>query len=121
MNRASGTWLTDRSRLSRPELVTSALAVLISSTGYALGQHAYLARGVVGDLVGLGLLSAVAAATGRRLIHEALLCLALIGVVLLLEPDWPLRSPDALWWSLFVVALGGYVVLRNHTTTRRAA
>lgn len=99
-------------------MVTSAIAVVVSSTAYFLGQHAYLARGVVGDLVGLGVLSAVAAVTGRRLKHEAILCLALIGAVLLLEPDWPLRSPDALWWSIFVVALGGYVVLRNHTPKR---
>ncbi len=49
---------TRRFALSRGELGTTAVAVVVSTTGYLLGGGTYLARGVVGDLVGLGLLAA---------------------------------------------------------------
>jgi len=53
---------TRRFALSRSELGTTASAVVVSTTGYLLGGGPYLARGVVGDLLGLGLLAAVGVA-----------------------------------------------------------
>lgn len=100
-------------RLSRAEAVTTGVAVVASSTGYVLGGHAYLARGVVGDLVGFAVLLAVLLLTGRRLRHEALLCLALIGGVLLLDPQWPLRVGDGWWWAAWSAGLTAYLVPRQ--------
>ncbi|MEX2290360.1 MAG: hypothetical protein WD794_08555 [Mycobacteriales bacterium] len=73
----------------------------------------YLARGVVGDLAGFLLLGVAGVALGARLKHEALLCLALIGVVLLLDPQWPLRLSEPLWWGLFTIGLAAYVAVRR--------
>ncbi len=73
----------------------------------------YLARGVVGDLTGFLLLGVAGAAVGARLKHEAIVCLALIGVVLLLDPQWPLRLSEPLWWGLFTIGLAAYVAVRR--------
>ena len=106
--------MTRRFALSREEVLTTAVAVVVSTAAYLAGGSDYLARGVVGDLVGLAILSAVAVVRRRRLRHEALLCLACIGAVVALSPDWPPRVlPEAAWWAVFVVALSGYLLLRR--------
>jgi len=104
---------TRRFALSRSELGTTAVAVVVSTTGYLLGGGTYLARGVVGDLVGFGLLAAVAVVRSARVRHEALICLAGIGTVVLAAPQWPLRVPQGGWWTAFSVGLGAYVLLRR--------
>jgi hypothetical protein len=104
---------TTRRGLDRSELVTTAAAVVISSSLYIAKGHPYLARGVVGDLVGLGLLSLVVLWERRRLRHEALLCLFCIGVVHALDPYWPLRLPGLLWWSAVTAGLAAYVAVRH--------
>ena len=103
--------LTAQRGLERSELVTTVAAFVLSSALYARWRHPYLARGVVGDLVGLTLLSLVAA-RGVRLRHEALVCLASIAVVLAVDPQWPLAIPGAVWWGAVVMAVAGYLVVR---------
>jgi hypothetical protein len=60
---------TTRLGLDRTELVTTAVAVAVSSSLYIAQGHPYLARGVVGDLVGLAVLSGVVIRWRRRLRH----------------------------------------------------
>jgi len=91
--------------------VTTVAAFAISSALYVRWRHPYLARGVVGDIVGLSLLSLVA--TRRvRVRHEALACLGSIAVVLTIDPEWPLSIPDGAWWLAVVAAVAGYLVIR---------
>lgn len=97
--------------LSRAELATTAVAAVVSTALYLAPVDGYLARGVVGDLGGFGVLAAVTA-TGRRARHEALVCLAGIGVLLALSPSWPLQVRDAVWWGAFAAGLGVYLTLR---------
>lgn len=104
---------TRRFRLSAAEWVTTAAAAALSSAGYVLGGNAYLARGVVGDLAGFVVLGTLATVLGRRLRHEALLCLASIGAVLALAPQWPLRVHESVWWALFAVGLLSYLAVRR--------
>ena len=104
---------TRRFALSRPEAVSTTVAGVASTTAYLAAGHPYLARGVVGDLLGFAVLALVALKTGRRLRHEAALCLVLIGAVLVLHPAWPLRVGDAMWWLLFFAALLPYVGVRR--------
>jgi hypothetical protein len=96
--------------------VTTVAAFVISSACYLRWRHPYLARGVVGDLVGLALLSGVAW-TGRRLRHEALVCLLSIAVVLAVDPEWPLAVADIVWWLAVVVAVAGYLAVRLRVGT----
>ncbi len=103
--------LTARRGLDRSEWVTTGAAFVISSACYLRWRHPYLARGVVGDLVGLALLSLVAW-TRRRLRHEALVCLASIAVVHVIDPDWPLAISDLFWWLAVVLAVAGYLAVR---------
>jgi hypothetical protein len=104
---------TTRWGLDRAELITTGLAVAISSGLFIAWGHPYLARGVVGDLIGLGLLSLVVLRGGRRLRHEALLCLACIGAVLAVDPRWPLRVSSIVWWSAVTVGVAAYLALRR--------
>ena len=101
---------TRRFALSPSELGTTAVAVVVSTTGYLLGGGTYLARGVVGDLAGFGLLAAVGVARSARARHEALVCLAGIGIVVLAAPQW---VPQGGGWAAFSVGLGAYVLLRR--------
>ena len=105
--------LTRRFALSRVEWATTATAVLVSGGAYARGGPDYLARGVVGDLAGLAVLAAVGLRARARVRHEALVCLAGIGVVVLAGPGWPLALPSALWWAAFVDGLVAYLVVRR--------
>ena len=109
---------TRRWGLSRAEWATTALAAVLSSTGYVLGGLPYLSRGVLGDLAGFAVLAVVAAARRERLRHEALLCLALIGVVLALDPQWPLEVREAVWWPVFAAGLLAYLAARRAVTDR---
>lgn len=104
---------TTRAGLDRAELVTTSLAVAVSSGLFIAQGHPYLARGVVGDLVGLAVLSIAVVQRRRRLRHEALLCLCCIGAVLILDPGWPLRLPGLLWWSAVAAAVAIYLVVRS--------
>ncbi|GAC1439863.1 MAG: hypothetical protein NVS3B26_20130 [Mycobacteriales bacterium] len=106
--------LTTRSfGLGRAESITTATAGVVSTSAYLSYGHPYLARGVVGDLLGFLVLAVVALAARRRLRHEAALCLLLIGAVVLVHPSWPLRVSDAVWWLLFFGGLVPYVGLRR--------
>lgn len=97
--------------LSAAELVTTLVAIVVSSTLYLTHGHNYLARGIVGDLCGFVVLAAITV-TGRRARHEALACLVGIGILLLLAPDWPLRLSWAAWWGVFAAGLGLYLLAR---------
>jgi hypothetical protein len=96
--------------------VTTVAAFVISTACYLRWRHPYLARGVVGDLVGLALLTLVAW-TRRRLRHEALVCLGSIAVVVVIDPEWPLAIPDIVWWLAVVMAVAGYLAVRLRVGT----
>lgn len=104
---------TRRFALSRAEYATTAVAAVVSSSAYVTGGFPYLARGVVGDLAGFLVLGVAGLAAGARVRHEAAVCLALIGAVLLLDPHWPLQLAEPFWWALFGAGLVGYVVVRR--------
>jgi hypothetical protein len=104
---------THRWGLERAEAMTTSAAFVLSTVLYLHYGHAYLARGVLGDLVGFGLLTAVLAVRRCRLRHEALACFVAILVVLRLDPQWPLRASSATWWLVFAVAMSGFLLLRR--------
>lgn len=105
--------LTRRFALSKAECVTTATAAVVSSAAYVAAGLPYLSRGVVGDLTGFAILATAGAAKGARLQHEAAICLVLIGGVLVLDPEWPLRVREPYWWALFSTGLTTYVLLRR--------
>lgn len=98
--------------LDRAELVSTAVAVVVSTTLFLVVGEPYLARGVVGDLLGFVVLSVPLVAAGRRLRHEAMICLAGIGLVHATGADWPLRWDSATHWTAFTLGLAGYLALR---------
>lgn len=104
---------TRRFALSRAEYATTAAAAVVSSTAYLAGGFPYLARGVVGDLTGFVVLGAAGLAAAARVRHEAAVCLVMIGGVVLLDPDWPLRVSEPLWWAAFTAGLTAYVIVRR--------
>ncbi|CAN5129591.1 hypothetical protein BH20ACT5_BH20ACT5_04320 [soil metagenome] len=106
-------------RLSRGELGTTAAATAVSVALYVRYGHPYLARGVIGDLLGFAVLGTVLVLHRQRLRHEALICLAGIGVLLLASPDWPLRYPSATWWAVVGLGLGGYLTARARLLPRQ--
>lgn len=93
-------------------MATTAAAVVVSGSCWALLGAPYLARAVVGDTLGFTVLSAVLVARGRRLRHEAAVCLAGIGLVHLAGWGWPLALPSWAWAALFLVDLACYLALR---------
>ena len=97
-------------------MITTLLAVAISSGLFIAWGHPYLARGVVGDLIGLALLSLVVFRARRRLRHETLVCLASIGAVLTADPRWPLRVSGVVWWSAVTVGVAAYLALRRRVS-----
>lgn len=102
-----------RPRLEPMEVATTALAVAVSTAAFLrYGRH-YLARGVVGDLAGLGVLAGVLVLRRRRARHEAAVCLSFIGIVAVLRPEWPLRYGSRMWWASVAVGLGAYLGLRR--------
>jgi hypothetical protein len=110
---------TKQFALDGPEYATTALAAVVSSAAYLTFGLPYLSRGVLGDLAGFVVLAALGLARGERLRHEALLCLALIGGVLLLDLQWPLAVPEPAWWAVFVCGLLPYLFLRRARLTSR--
>ena len=106
-------FLTRRFALGRGELITSGVAAVVSAGGYLTGGQPYLARGVVGDLIGFAALASVAARAHRRVRHEAAFCLTAIGGVLIVNPSWPLRISERLWWAVFALALVVYLGIRR--------
>lgn len=93
---------------------------MVSTTLYVALGEPYLARGVVGDLAGFAVLAGVLASTGRRARHEALVCLGLIGVVLVVQPDWPLRQGPVVWWAAVTAGLSGYLLVRTRVLRSHA-
>lgn len=77
------------------------------------GAPLYLARGVLGDLLGFALLAGAGSALRRRVRHEAMVCLVAIGIVLLFDPQWPLALAEIAWWAAFFVGLTAYVAARR--------
>lgn len=85
----------------------------MSASLYLREGHPYLARGVVGDLLGFSLLSLPLALGRRRARHEALVCLGSIAIVRALDPTWPLRRTSWFWWRSVSAGLLLYVVARS--------
>ena len=104
---------TRRFALSAGEWATTAIAAVVSTGAYLSAGYPYLARGVVGDLLGFALLAGVGIAVRARVKHEAAICLGLIGIVVLASPQWPLALPEAAWWALFFLGLAIYVAIRR--------
>lgn len=105
--------MTSRSpTLDRRELASTAVATAASASLYARQGSPYLARGVVGDLLGFVTL-AVPLAVRRRFRHEGLVCLGAIAVVLARRPRWPLERSSGFWWASFAAGLAGYLGLRG--------
>jgi hypothetical protein len=104
---------TERRGLERFETITTVVAVCVSAALYLRYGHPYLARGVIGDLTGLTFITAVVATRHRRVRHEALVCLVAIGIVLAVDPDWPLRGSSTFWWLAVGTGLAAYLVVRN--------
>ena len=105
--------------LSPAEWATTAVAAGASTTAYLVNGYPYLARGVVGDLLGLVVLASGGVLLRARMRHEALFCLGLIVAVLLLDLAWPLRVSEPVWWALFATGLAGYVALRRRLCASR--
>lgn len=114
-SKTDAVWLTDGPRLATPEVATTAMAAAVSASLYVREGHPYLARGVVGDLLGLFLLALPLIFRRRRARHEALICLGSIGAVGALGPSWPLRRTSRFWWTSVSAALLLYVVVRSRT------
>lgn len=111
--KTAGSATTRRFALSTGEWATTAIAAVVSTGAYLGAGYPYLARGVVGDLLGFALLAGVGVAVRARVKHEAAICLGLIGLVVLASPQWPLALPEAAWWALFFLGLAIYVAIRR--------
>lgn len=111
--RITGGATTRRFALSAGEWATTAIAAVVSTGAYVSAGYPYLARGVVGDLLGFALLAGVGAAVRARVKHEAAICLTLIGIVVLAGPEWPLAVAEAAWWAAFFIGLGIYIAIRR--------
>lgn len=116
-SKTDGAWLTDEPRLTAPEMATTAVAAAVSGSLYLREGHPYLARGVVGDLLGFSFLLLPLAFRRRRARHEALICLGSIAIVRTLDPTWPLRRPSSFWWTSVAAGLLLYGVVRSRTLT----
>ncbi len=68
---------------------------------------------MVGDLLGFAVLGVVGVAVHARVKHEAAVCLALIALVVLTGPQWPLALPEGAWWTVFFLGLAGYIAVRR--------
>ena len=88
---------SDSPRLDGREVASTVAATSVSASLYARLGAPYLARGVLGDLIGFAVLAGPLALRQRRLRHEALVCLGSIGVVVAARPRWPLNGSPALW------------------------
>ena len=111
------TAVTPQERLTRTEIATTLGAVAISTSLYLRDPHPYLARGVTGDILGLAVCALPLLSRRQRLRHEAAVCLAAIGAVHALQPDWPLNINDTTWWTTITAGLTGYIILRHRILT----
>lgn len=107
------TWTTRQPVLDGREVATSITTTACSTALYLREGHPYLARGVVGDLLGFAVLSTVLVSRRERARHEALVCLAGIAAVRIAGPRWPLALPPRLWWSAMAAGLASYLLLRR--------
>lgn len=98
--------------LDLPEIASSAIAAVISGGLYVRYGDPYLARGVVGDLVGFAVLSVPLMWHRIRFRHEAMVCLVGIGVVHATGMDWPTAVSSPTWWMAFTGGLGAYLAVR---------
>lgn len=98
--------------LDLPELASSVIAAVISGGLYLRYGDPYLARGVVGDLVGFTVLTVPLVWQRVRFRHEAMVCLVGIGVVHAMGTDWPVAVPAPTWWVAFAAGLGAYLTVR---------
>lgn len=106
-------WTTTELALSREEWASSAVAAAVSGSAYLRHGRHYLAPGVVGDLAGFGLLSAVLRRRRVRARHEAAVCLACIGAVCAARQQRLVRLPEPLLWASFAAGLAAYVAQRQ--------
>lgn len=111
-------WTATSAGLTRAELASTLGAVVVSTALYLGIGHPYLARGVVGDLIGLAALGTVVGVGGRRVRHEALCCLACIGAVHVWHPDWPVDVAGGWWWAAVTAALAAYLAVRHRGLSR---
>lgn len=101
--------------LDGSEWGTSALAAAVSSSMYVRHGQRYLGPGVLGDLLGFAVLSQVMGRRGARLRHEALLCLAAIGVTAATTRTTRVGSiPEPLLWGTFATGLSAYLRQRSN-------
>ena len=115
------TWTTTEPVVDGREVATTIAATACSTVLYLREGHPYLARGVVGDLLGFAVLSTVLLSRRERGRHEALVCLAGIAAVHAAAPTWPLARPPRLWWSAMAAGLASYLVLRRRVLASRSA
>ncbi len=104
---------TTEAVMSGRELATTVAATACSTALYLREGHPYLARGVLGDLLGFAVLGAVLLSHRARARHEALVCLAGIAVVRVAAPTWPLERSPRLWWAAMAASLTSYLALRR--------
>lgn len=97
-------------------MASTAAATVVSVSLYVRDRHAYLARGVLGDLCGFAVPVAL---RRRRMRHEAAVCLVAIAAVLAARPRWPVERPPAFWWVSFDAGLASYLWLRRRRLLRQ--
>lgn len=115
-SRSTGRWTTRRFALDRSEWITTAAAAYVSTSAYLRYGRDYLAPGVAGDLIGLGVLSQVLRSRDARLRHEAALCLGCIGAVTAGARHTRIRQvPEPVLWGAFAAGLGAYLHARRRT------
>lgn len=111
---------SERAGLERREWLTTGAAFAGSTALYLSSGHPYLARGVVGDLLGLGVLGFILSVTKQRARHEALVCFLGIGAVAVTSPDWPLRLASPWWWAIIVGGVAAYLAARHRILSKAA-
>ena len=115
------TWTTTEPVVDGREVATTIAATACSTVLYLREGHPYLARGVVGDLLGFAVLNTVLLSQRKRARHEALVCLAGIAAVHVVAPTWPLAESTRFWWSAVAAGLASYLALRRRVLAPSSA
>ena len=115
------TWTTTKPVVDGREVATTIAATVCSTVLYLREGHPYLARGVVGDLLGFAVLNTVLLSQRKRARHEALVCLAGIAAVRVVAPTWPLAESTRFWWSAMAAGLASYLALRRRVLAPSSA